>query len=432
MLAQGGRRGKCATAAAPLDERYRAGGARGGASVARPRRPRKTTKETRKGELAWSGVTAHDTRNLDHLIDSLYDSAIAVIDGCALCALLPNLCAAFGAASGGFIAHDFAVGQSTLRHGFNLPSPARAVGGELLGARRMACLCHSREGAAVAVAEAALVPCAAGGAVAPDDSGPEAGFHHLCGVVARDGSEAFLISLQRPAAERPFDDGDRSGLFDLLPHLKRCVTLHDRVVRHRLEHDSLAGMVDHIPVAFLLLGRSGCVHFLNRCAKAMVERGDGLYLTAGGFIAAATVRDTASLRKVVADAAERRECGGEGAHFALPRGADQLPLVCALFPMSRNLLDHRTRDEPAVALVIKDPQVESVHGLADFARAYGLTRAEARLIGLLGEGYGLFEAAGRLDISRNTARTHMRNIYAKVGVNRQTELVRLMERFTIF
>jgi DNA-binding CsgD family transcriptional regulator len=83
-------------------------------------------------------------------------------------------------------------------------------------------------------------------------------------------------------------------------------------------------------------------------------------------------------------------------------------------------------------VLIKDPQVDSTRSIADFIKAYGLTQAEARLLRILSNGHGLFEAAQELGITRNTARTHMRNIYAKVGTHRQSDLVRLLYRFNLF
>jgi DNA-binding CsgD family transcriptional regulator len=45
---------------------------------------------------------------------------------------------------------------------------------------------------------------------------------------------------------------------------------------------------------------------------------------------------------------------------------------------------------------------------------------------LLGGGLTLDEAAEELSISRNTARAHLRSIFTKTGVSRQTMLVRLI------
>jgi DNA-binding CsgD family transcriptional regulator len=60
------------------------------------------------------------------------------------------------------------------------------------------------------------------------------------------------------------------------------------------------------------------------------------------------------------------------------------------------------------------------------ARLFGLTPTEALLATLLANGLTLTEAAEKLDVTENTVRSYAKKIFAKVGVNRQTELVRLI------
>ena len=57
---------------------------------------------------------------------------------------------------------------------------------------------------------------------------------------------------------------------------------------------------------------------------------------------------------------------------------------------------------------------------------FDLTPAEAALALLLANGLSLDEAAEQLNIRRNTARAHLRMIFSKTGVTRQTELVRTL------
>jgi DNA-binding CsgD family transcriptional regulator len=63
---------------------------------------------------------------------------------------------------------------------------------------------------------------------------------------------------------------------------------------------------------------------------------------------------------------------------------------------------------------------------AALAKLFGLTPAEAAFAVLLGDGLTLDEAAAEQSIARNTARAHLRSIFAKTGVSRQTQLVRLI------
>ena len=60
-------------------------------------------------------------------------------------------------------------------------------------------------------------------------------------------------------------------------------------------------------------------------------------------------------------------------------------------------------------------------------RLYGLTKTEAKLVQLLVGGSTLDSAAQTLDISVNTARTHLKHVFHKTGINRQAELVHRIE-----
>lgn len=55
---------------------------------------------------------------------------------------------------------------------------------------------------------------------------------------------------------------------------------------------------------------------------------------------------------------------------------------------------------------------------------FGLTRAEAALVQALMDGLTPDEYAQRSEKSMNTVRTQIKNIHAKVGVNRQSQLIK--------
>ena len=55
---------------------------------------------------------------------------------------------------------------------------------------------------------------------------------------------------------------------------------------------------------------------------------------------------------------------------------------------------------------------------------HNLTPHEVRLLGLLADGYSYQAAANRLDVSINTIRDYIRNIYDKLHVHSKTEAVR--------
>lgn len=60
------------------------------------------------------------------------------------------------------------------------------------------------------------------------------------------------------------------------------------------------------------------------------------------------------------------------------------------------------------------------------ALIYGLSPSQERVAALVAEGLSLVEIAGRLEITPNTARTHLDRIFEKTGVRNQTALVRVL------
>jgi DNA-binding CsgD family transcriptional regulator len=79
-----------------------------------------------------------------------------------------------------------------------------------------------------------------------------------------------------------------------------------------------------------------------------------------------------------------------------------------------------------VAIFLRNPESKEQGSLDIVRRLFDLTHAEASLALLLANGMTLDEAAEQLNIRRNTARAHLRSIFSKMGVTRQTELVRLV------
>jgi DNA-binding CsgD family transcriptional regulator len=71
---------------------------------------------------------------------------------------------------------------------------------------------------------------------------------------------------------------------------------------------------------------------------------------------------------------------------------------------------------PAVVCTIHDSRDRGLQVWGDFGTLYGLTASENQIARLLMQGETLADASARLGITAETAKTHLRRIYAKVGV----------------
>ena len=65
-----------------------------------------------------------------------------------------------------------------------------------------------------------------------------------------------------------------------------------------------------------------------------------------------------------------------------------------------------------------------------FARLYGMTGGELRVLLALAQGLGAKEAADMLGIGEPTVRTHLQRIFSKTATTRQADLLRLLQTAT--
>jgi DNA-binding CsgD family transcriptional regulator len=82
--------------------------------------------------------------------------------------------------------------------------------------------------------------------------------------------------------------------------------------------------------------------------------------------------------------------------------------------------------EPTVMTVIIDPEAATAPSSEMLQALYGLTKAEACLARRLVMGDRLEDYAHHAGISMNTARTHLKAVFAKTDTDRQADLIRLL------
>lgn len=81
--------------------------------------------------------------------------------------------------------------------------------------------------------------------------------------------------------------------------------------------------------------------------------------------------------------------------------------------------------EPLFALVLlSSKEVNAVGKMAP--KRFGLTEAESRLAAKLLQGLSINDAAKTLGVTTNTARSYLKNVFAKTGTRRQSDLLRLL------
>lgn len=101
-----------------------------------------------------------------------------------------------------------------------------------------------------------------------------------------------------------------------------------------------------------------------------------------------------------------------------------MPLVLGNDGEVSHIVWVRHRDQ--MVLVSFDDQETEKQRLSVARSVYGLSKGQMRVAALVVEGHDVVKTAEKLEISINTARTHLNRMFDKTGVRTQTALVRLL------
>jgi FixJ family two-component response regulator len=215
--------------------------------------------------------------------------------------------------------------------------------------------------------------------------------------------------------QKPIDDLERiAESIDLALERRRQRLGGAAIALEAARGDSaLACILDRLHLAVMLLDAGGRLFHANAAARSLLDERDGLMLGHGGRLYAGRSEETVLLRRLL----ERRE-GARGGVSSLPRPSGRAALSIAMVPVSA---------EPVTAaLFVSDPERRACAGDELLCRQYGLTPAEARVACLLMQGQSVSEIASELEISLNTARTHLKRVYSKTSTRGQGDLVSLL------
>ena len=256
------------------------------------------------------------------------------------------------------------------------------------------------------------------------------GCYHMLGADIRlpDGG-VVRLRINRPHSAPGFGDAERGMCAMLLPHLRRALHMNSLLDRSESLGTLYSQTISRLAVATIVLDENGSVVQLNPVARQILDSQDGLKVV-GGRLEATYPSDNRELSRLVRNAFQRaRQGAGRGVQIAeatsisRPSGQVSLGVVVELIP-SREL--HEGSGKPTVVVYVRDAVSKSLVSTVLTSQLYSLTPAETALALELANGLSLEEASEALNIRRNTARAHLRSIFSKTGVRRQTELVRIM------
>lgn len=239
-------------------------------------------------------------------------------------------------------------------------------------------------------------------------------------------SGCLRLRVTRPQDDGDFSEKEKVQCQSLVKHISRAVSIHNQLDRSESLGSLYSQAIGRLSVATLLIDESGKVLDQNLFARSILQSGDGLKVV-GGRLEAFYPSDNRELWRLIkqsfAQAKQKdQETLPEALSITRPSGEVSLGVVIEV------IRSHGWAEgsyQPQAVIYIRDAVSKSQANTDVAKKLFGLTPAETALSLQLTNGLSLEEAAEALNIRRNTARAHLRAIFSKTGVRRQTELVRI-------
>ncbi len=165
---------------------------------------------------------------------------------------------------------------------------------------------------------------------------------------------------------------------------------------------------EHLPWAVFSADHKGRIVPQNENAKNLVFSGSPLALIEGRLLTASN-----GVNNTIVNFAKRAIAGHAGS-MALRMENSHTPFIMQSMPVP---------GKQEAFLFIRDPRQSSALFEHVLPNLFGLSAAEIRVINVLAMGKNLQSVAEDLQISRNTVRNHLQNIFHKTNTQSRTELL---------
>jgi DNA-binding CsgD family transcriptional regulator len=252
------------------------------------------------------------------------------------------------------------------------------------------------------------------------------GYNDFVGLLAlRTGSRIGFLTCGRNDREPRYSQFEIDLLKLLSPHVCRTMIISDALDLRTLRSEMLEVTLSGLNAGVFLVAGDCRVVYMNMAAERQIKTGNTLRIV-NHRLSPIEPQSEAMLTTTLAAAINNEsETPAEGHSLALPeRGGTGL--IATILPLERGRRGNKLGPfEAAAAIFVQAPsEAPPVPGKA-FAKLFGLTGSELRVVLALSQGLGGKEAADMFGISEATVRTHLQNIFSKTGTGKQTELVQL-------
>ncbi|WP_375309560.1 helix-turn-helix transcriptional regulator [Bradyrhizobium sp. A5] len=231
------------------------------------------------------------------------------------------------------------------------------------------------------------------------------------------------------SGRRMVDPAMKQRLSLIVPHASRALLINRAITSQLTLATALADVLDNLASGIFLLDAACRVVHANSAGHALLAADDVVRSVAGQLVTSSTEANQ-TLREAFTAGSDIALLAARGHAIPLlsPSGERYVAHVLPLSSVLRN--GNERVVDAAGALLLRRVSLGGQSYGELIARTFDLTPAELRVFLSIVEVGGVPETAAALGIAETTTKTHLHRVFAKTGVSRQADLVKLAAGFS--
>ncbi|TCU37149.1 helix-turn-helix transcriptional regulator [Rhizobium azibense] len=234
-------------------------------------------------------------------------------------------------------------------------------------------------------------------------------------TILREKNRSFNLSTLTTSTDTGFNRINADLLTRLAPHLQRAF---DFMRRDKADNETGRSLFDAIGVGLIYISEGRHVRSMNLAAERMLAADAGLSIAPTGRL----ISSDRNFLEHLSSFSRYRPPAAAGPYIA-KFSSSCASFKCTLVRLTSDFMTEFLQG-PTAAVVIEQVAVARPELNDRLPAKLQLTAAELRIASSIAAGLSPRETAKLHSISYETARTHLKNIYSKLGVNSQVALVR--------
>lgn len=229
-------------------------------------------------------------------------------------------------------------------------------------------------------------------------------------------------SLLHPRHDGVWKSGQIRVIRRLLPHVARFAQLRQVLFDARASRESLTQLLDSTRCGIIQLDYRGRIVQMNGYARNLLRESDGLF-DKNGSLSARAPEDRKNLAKVLERALPRLGHPGVSGSVTVGRKSIRPRYLLYAVPVGEQEGNFEIA-RVSILILIVDPTRKTAIDPSLVAEVLGLTPSESQIASLLANGQSIREIAHSTGREESTIRWHIKHIFNKQAITRQSELIR--------